>query len=201
MALFSKSELHKTADRLLRAANGRLDVAIVKQTLASMERKAASIKKGEFRWEFDIFLSHGYLDKKTILGLVGHLEDLGFYAYVDWINDPNLDRAEVTEETADLLRERMKKCKSLFFANSLTSGHSKWMPWECGYFDGINGRVAICPITEQPISGNKYEGQEYLGLYPYVIGGPNRAGIQSLWIAETSTKYVLFADWLKGDAP
>ena len=36
------------------------------------------------------------------------------------------------------------------------------MPWELGYFDGIRGKVAVCPITYS----SSFEGREYLGLYP-----------------------------------
>jgi hypothetical protein len=36
-----------------------------------------------------------------------------------------------------------------------------------GYFDGFRpGRVAILPLVKTPGSG--FEGQEYLGLYPYI---------------------------------
>jgi hypothetical protein len=41
------------------------------------------------------------------------------------------------------------------------------MPWELGYFDGFRpGHVAIFPLVKTPGSG--FEGQEYLGLYPYI---------------------------------
>lgn len=189
MALFSESELRKSADKLLRDTNESIDVAILKHVLASVSED-----------EFDIFLSHSYTDRKIILGLRKELEDMGYSAYVDWLNDKDLNRAETTKKTADRLRERMKKCKSLLFATSLNSSYSKWMPWECGYFDGIDGKVAICPIAKEPILGDTYEGQEYLGLYPYITT-LFTSGKVSLWVHESSKKYVRFADWLKGEMP
>ena len=40
------------------------------------------------------------------------------------------------------------------------------MPWELGYFDGLRGeRIGIFPLTSS--SSSTFEGQEYLGLYPY----------------------------------
>lgn len=69
-----------------------------------------------------------------IAGLKLILEDLGYSVYVDW-NDNQLDPNNVTPETAKMLRERMKQCKSLIYAFSENASSSKWMPWELGYFD------------------------------------------------------------------
>jgi len=37
------------------------------------------------------------------------------------------------------------------------------MPWELGFFDGHDGRVAILPIAKSPEPS--YVGHEYLGIY------------------------------------
>lgn len=189
MALFSESELRKSADTMISATKKSVGDLFLEQRIASIVGS-----------EFDIFLSHSYLDKKIIVGLTKELEDMGFSAYVDWINDSDLDRAEASKETAERLRERMKKCKSLLFAISVNSSYSKWMPWECGYFDGIDGKVAICPIAKNPISWDKYEGQEYLGLYPYVTTF-TYSGRKTLWVHETPKKWVGFSAWLRGEKP
>ena len=115
---------------------------------------------------FDIFLSHSLLDKDIIIGLKKYLEESHLSIYIDWINDKQLDRSSVNEDTAETLRKRMKQCKSLLFATSSNSSTSKWMPWECGYFDGHNGKIAILPVTQTDESS--FKGQEYLGLYPYI---------------------------------
>src|SRR3954466_9371259 len=86
--------------------------------------------------EFDIFLSHSYLDAELVLGLKATIETMHHSVYVDWVEDDHLVRSEVSRVTAQLLRQRMSKSRSLFFATSDTSVSSKWMPWECGYFDG-----------------------------------------------------------------
>lgn len=52
---------------------------------------------------YDIFLSHSASDTAMIAGLSLELEDLGFSVYVDWIEDPELDRSKVTKKTAKLL--------------------------------------------------------------------------------------------------
>lgn len=120
-----------------------------------------------FRSHFDIFLSHAIRDAELILGLKLLLEAAGKTVYVDWIDDPKLDRARVSGETAETLRTRMRQSDSLFYAYSRHSRTSRWMPWELGYFDGFNGNVAILPII--PDMGMlDFEAEEYLQIYPKV---------------------------------
>jgi hypothetical protein len=115
--------------------------------------------------DFDVFLSHSYEDAEVIAGVARLLEADGLTIYVDWTVDRQLDRSAVTPDTAKLLRKRMKHCYFFLFVSSATSPRSKWMPWELGYFDGRHqGRVGILPIVER--SGQGFQGQEYLGIYP-----------------------------------
>lgn len=67
---------------------------------------------------FDIFLSPSKLDEEEIHGLKLMLEDYGQSAYVDWIEDPHLDREKVSKETAELLRAHMKSSRSLLCVTS-----------------------------------------------------------------------------------
>lgn len=116
--------------------------------------------------QFDIFLSHSYQDKEIIPHLKKTLENLGFRVYVDWINDKFFSREDVDKKIAALLQKRMNQSKSLFYATSQNSKNSKWMPWELGYFDGKNGKVAILPVLKT--LNDEFKGQEYLGLYDYI---------------------------------
>jgi hypothetical protein len=101
------------------------------------------------------------------LGVARFIEDQGRTVYVDWIEDPGLDRKNVTAKTADLLRIRMRTSSSLIYASSDSATKSKWMPWELGYFDGQKPEmVSILPLVEK--SDSEWKGQEYLGLYPVV---------------------------------
>lgn len=171
-----------------------------------LERQAKSIS---LRQEFDVFLSHNYADAHDaqalnaadLLALKEKLEnDHALSVYVDWVVDRRLDRSRVTSRTASLLRARMDHCCCLLYATSERAEMSKWMPWELGYFDGKTGRVAILPVVDQQAS--MYKGQEYLGLYPYVDESAEKGGRRTiLWVNESATKYVPFAEWLDGTGP
>lgn len=133
---------------------------------------------------FDVFLSHSTLDSEIILGVKGVLEDYGKTVYVDWLEDPQLDRAQVTSTTAAVIRERMRQCKSLVYVHTTNSRTSKWMPWELGYFDGFRRTVAIFPVTT---IGSGFSGQEYLGIYPYIDEAREKGGsINKIWVNRSS---------------
>ena len=150
--------------------------------------------------QFDIFLSHSLTDQNLILGIWLSLEDMGYEVYVDWIHDRQLSRDNVTKETAQVLRRRMRGSKSLLFVTTANSSSSKWMPWELGYKDGQNNHAAILPVSQN--DANSYSGQEYLGIYPYITKDTAQGEVKDrLWINESSTCYVSFDAWLSGKEP
>lgn len=185
MPLFNASELR---------AKSKLPEAESYVYLSVKASRAAYDKR------FDIFLSHSYLDARTILGLSNIIDGMGYSVYVDWVADKDLSRTDVSRDTAARLRVRMKRSSSLFFATSTNSQYSRWMPWECGYLDGLKGRVAICPVVEGV--SHSFNGQEYLGLYPYVdISPPQNGNKPVMWINDADGKYISFSAWLKGKEP
>ena len=135
-------------------------------------------------------MSHSSSDARHVAGLKLLLEDVGHTVYVDWIEDPELDRSKVTKENAAVLKDRMNHCKSLLYAFSENAAQSTWMPWELGYFDGIKGYVAVVPILKK--SNGSFIGNEYLGLYPYVD-----LTSSILWINGLSNgKYKKYNEWI-----
>ena len=73
------------------------------------------------------------------------------------------------------------------------------MPWELGFFDAYHSKVAIFPIT--PERENKYNGQEYLSIYPYVdMRKAINSEKQYFWVWENSDAYARFDMWVKGSA-
>lgn len=143
----------------------------VGQSEATILRKTATAALNESRQttrtSFDVFLSHSRLDAEAILGVKRILERAGKSVYVDWIDDPQLDRSNVTAGTAEQLRRRMRQSRSLFYVHSGNAARSRWMPWELGYFDGFNGNVAILPLVGVT-NVTEFRGEEFLGLYGYV---------------------------------
>ena len=118
---------------------------------------------------YDIFLSHRKLDAELILGIKDKLEDkYGYTVYIDWVDDPQLNRDDVNKETANVLRVKMQQSKSLIYVYSKKSTESKWMPWELGYMDGAKENkctvLSIVPSFSSIVPN--YEDQEYLSIYP-----------------------------------
>jgi hypothetical protein len=169
-------------------------------------------KRHPIDYKFDIFLSHSYSDAQVnldrLFGLKALLEDFNYSVYVDWIIDKDLDRENVNESTAAVLRKRMSCSSCLLFATSENSQYSKWMPWELGYKDGQSssnsdlGRVAILPLV-QATGKTSYAGQEYLGIYPYINKEKNKVGDLRLWVCydEATNTWITFDSWLKGSNP
>ena len=187
MSLLIESEVRARANK------GTTLYNTTANTLSEMLRKQASSD------HHDIFLSHAYDDRQLILGVALMLEDLGYTVYLDWRDDPSLDRKNVSKETARRLRERMKTSKCLLFSTTQHSTESKWMPWELGFKDGEAGKAAILPVST--FETESYSGQQYLGLYPYVSRATVQNGPVKLWVNWSPKVYCLFDSWLAGADP
>ena len=183
MSTFTESRIRQRAQR--KVGSLRTAKTVLKEEVATAKAKTS----------FDIFLSHSTSDAEIILGVKGVLEDHGKSVYVDWLEDPQLDRANVTAANAEVIRLRMRQCKSLVYVHTANSGSSKWMPWELGYFDGFNGAVAILPVTQSQQSS--YEGQEYLGIYPYLDEAPAQGNTTNeMWINRSSSASQRWTTWV-----
>lgn len=117
-------------------------------------------------YDFDVFLSYNFEDRLLVKGVYHWLREAGLKVYLDFEVDPQLDRKNVTKETAELIHSRLKHSKSLIYAQSPNANMSKWMPWELGVVDGHTGRCAILPITPNGVVPAPR--QEYLQLYPLI---------------------------------
>ncbi len=186
MALFNR------ADLLVSHRMKYLTIGVDKQTeaaaidmLKSQAQKISSIDK------IDIFLSHSYNDARIITALKEEIEKLGYVVYVDWIDDPELEREHVTKLNAMMLRQRMKNSSCLLYATSDSATKSLWMPWELGFMDAKSERVAIIPILEEITDSNDYKGLEYLSLYPYV--SKSETGLN---IHDSKDDFTTFDLWL-----
>lgn len=150
---------------------------------------------------YDIFISHSFLDKELVLTLVELFNEAGYSVYVDWIEDTALDRTNVTKKTADLVRSRISQSKSLAYIATANISNSKWCPWELGFADGkLDNRAAILPILDDDHSFN---GQEYLALYPHIDYTKTTGGKPEFWVNDSndSSIYVSLKSWIKGMQP
>lgn len=183
MATFTESRIRQRAQQKTGAL--RKAATVLKEEVAATKAKTS----------FDIFLSHSTSDAEIILGVKGVLEDYGKTVYVDWLEDPQLDRRNVTAASAEVIRARMRQCRSLVYVHTVNSGDSKWMPWELGYFDGFNGAVAILPVTRNREAS--FEGQEYLGIYPYMDEAPSKgSSVEEIWVNKGSAASTRWGTWI-----
>lgn len=152
---------------------------------------------------YDIFLSHSYLDKSLVYTIIDLFNEAGYSVYVDWMVDTQLDRNKITADTAKTLRNRMDTCQGLAYIATSNISNSKWCPWELGYVDGKhNGRCAILPVLESQAA--KFEGQEYLGMYPYIdYEKVSNRDKYDFWVNDPvdKQKYVRLNEWLQGKNP
>jgi hypothetical protein len=160
-----------------------------------------SVNENKKSNSFDIFLSHSHEDKEFIRGLYHELTKLGYSVYVDWIVDNHLKPSQVTKNTVETLRKRLRQSDSLIYATSKNSASSKWMPWELGFVDGEKSKCAILPITESEHSD--FKGLEFLSVYPYITkdGLKGNPSDKVLWVNESTNKYVQLNAWQNGAEP
>lgn len=146
---------------------------------------------------FDVFLSHSAVEPaELLLGVKSILEDQGFKVYVDNYGDPHISPVSITPAMASVLRDRMRKSKTLLYIHSHHSTRAPWMPWQLGFFDGLNGAVGIIPVTHH--GEETFKGEEYLNLYPYVdVTGQGNANERKLWIRTSADVYASLSGWIR----
>jgi hypothetical protein len=112
---------------------------------------------------YDVFLSHSARDKDAVLAILEIIENQGYSAYVDWIDDSQTDRNAI----ASKIKTAINKSARLLYIHTHNSINSKWTPWEIGCFDSAKGsnKIAIMPLLDNNNNTPKYYGQEYLQQY------------------------------------
>lgn len=144
---------------------------------------------------YDLFISHSFRDKEFIVGLRYLFENAGYRVYINWIDDSDLDRENVTFDTAIKIRNRINRSKGLAYIATRNITHSKWCPWEFGISDGIHGRACILPVMN-----TNFNGQEYLSLYPYLDYSKSEYGKDDFCVYDQKTRsnFVVLRRWLNG---
>jgi len=188
MAFFTKADARSAAERAMQKEPLR------KSFHRAIYESVASTKDYD---KFDIFMSHSLLDAELVVGIKTLLEEKGLKVYVDWQEDPELSREDVTKETAATLRKRMKQSKSMIYVATDNASQSRWMPWEVGFFDAFsNGCVAILPLLEYAHA--TFKGQEYLGLYPLVTNDTYANGAKDVFVEEKGDRWTTLRSFSNG---
>ena len=146
---------------------------------------------------FDIFLCHSFLDKDEVEGIYIELTNQGYSVYVDWILDSHLDRDNITKESAEVVRSRLKVSKSLLLAISTNAALSKWIPWELGYVDGNTNQCAIFPVSKDQNAPSTFHRTKFILLYPYIKRATISNYTPELIVTESANKYVSFNNWAR----
>lgn len=105
MALFRESTVRDYARKALSADRIRRNAYSLRK---SEDLILESNTAAAFSDNFDMFLSHTIRDAEMVLGMKELLAEMGYKVYIDWIDDPQLNRRNVNRNTADKSRSRMQ---------------------------------------------------------------------------------------------
>lgn len=137
--------------------------------------------------EYDLFISHNSKDEEKVVNLYKKLNEQGFVAYVDWVNDKfDLKRQWCNASTAKVIKERIKQSKVFVVFLSERTLMSQWCPWELGYADALKKHICIYEEgnVNEPIP-------QFYSTYPrlyldeecWIIEGEKKITFKT-WIAE-----------------
>ena len=146
------------------------------------------------------FLSHSSKDQDLVVGATQVLQGHGATVYVDEI-DPEMP-PYTSEETAALLKDRIRQTKRFVLLTSKNSKESRWVPWELGIADGYKGlnKIALFPAADIS-SDQAWASWEYLGLYLRIVWGDLQGHSKKVWMVldETRNTATELSRWFKGD--
>lgn len=112
---------------------------------------------------YDLFLSHSSIDSELLLKLKSILNHSNINIYIDWVNDRDALKRELTNaDTANAIIERLKSSNALLYVHTDASLNSRWTPWELGFFHALKNKVCI-------YNPDNIEKAAYLDIYPTVI--------------------------------
>jgi hypothetical protein len=105
-----------------------------------------------------------------------------------------------TEETANLLKQRIRQARKFVLLASANSKDSRWVPWELGIADGYKdiSLIALFPAADNA-GDTAWANWEYLGLYRRIVWGRLKGYDNNVWMVhdwKENTATELSA-WLK----
>lgn len=117
-------------------------------------------KEIQSRKEYEIFISHSYLDNKLVIEIKNELNRHGFNIYCDWTSDSDFLKRELAGSYTELvLKHRVSSSQKILFIqteNSIKSDggfSSEWVRMEIDYANEIGKEICCINFTDyQPIS-------------------------------------------------
>lgn len=89
--------------------------------------------------------------------------------YID-NRDPSMSET-TSGETANCIKERIKKYKKFILFATNGAIDSKWCNWKLGFGDAqkFDKHIAIFPMKPKEKYDYEYKGNEYMSTYPYIV--------------------------------
>ena len=135
---------------------------------------------------FDVFLSHSSKDYDQVIKLKAMLNRQGLTVYVDWIEDRNALKRELTSvDTAKAITERIKQSRAILYVLTSISNASVWTPWELGFAHALGKMICVISLEEG------VKAPEYLDLYEKIELMDNR-----LFAIQSDGSRIPFEEWL-----
>ena len=146
-----------------------------------------------------VFISHKHNDLPDLKGFLLYLTN--HYNVVPYIDSMDRKLPDMTNaETALRIKSVIESCDRFILLATNNALKSKWCNWEVGIADKTkysSHYMAVLPMYE--IGSNKYEGNEYLGIYPYIDEDVDSKG-NSILVVKYNTKEgrkkISLKDWL-----
>lgn len=145
-------------------------------------------------YKTSVFLSHSHLDKDIVTQAVAFFRTLGVNVYVDWMDKTMPE--ETSGETATLIKSKILANDKFIFLATNTAIVSKWCNWEIGFGDSHKlaaNKMAIFPLAD---SNHKWDGNEYLQIYPRIESGYTNSNEYWVWQPGGSGNVEQLSNWL-----
>lgn len=113
-----------------------------------------------------VFLSHSHKDSELVDGVINLLSKIfKSKIYVDW-KDSSMP-SMTNRETALRIKDKISTLNFFIVLATANAIRSRWVPWEIGIADSKKDvkKIIIFPLADQT---GKFEGSEYLQLYPSI---------------------------------
>ena len=176
-------------------------MGVINESFAFFEEK---VSVDFFEEKVSVFISHKHDDLDDLKGIIGFLEkNFNVIAYID---SRDLSMPKITSgETAEKIKDRIKKCKRFILLATNGAVESKWCNWELGFADAIKGKNAVLfPMKEK---GSNYKGNEYMEIYSYITyfdgsekndsGKKVKEGYYVMTKSKNKRSIISLSSWLK----